>query len=383
LGKSIVALVRCEEYAEGLVYEKVRRGIDLLGGIQSFVKPGEKIVLKPNVLIGIDPNRNVTTHPTVFKAVGRILKDFGAIVSYGDSPSHLGSVFNLRNCGLKAVGDELGFRIADFDHGQEVTHESALLHKKLLIANGILEADGVISLPKLKTHGLTRLTGCIKNQFGCIPGLNKRGFHFNMPDPYQFATMLVDINTFVKPRLFIMDGIMAMEGNGPFGGQSRPLKVLLFSTDPVALDSIVCKIIDLNPEFVPTSKPGERSGLGTYHYENIQVSGDELNSFMVKDFAVVRQPPVAATTGRLRKFFKDQLTPRPVIDQARCIKCGTCLKMCPLGSKALDWTTDKTGQKRPQHHYNQCIRCYCCQETCPEGAITIKTPFMGRFIFRK
>jgi uncharacterized protein (DUF362 family)/ferredoxin len=379
----VVALVRCEKYEEGLVHEKVRRGIDLLGGIQRFARPGEKIVLKPNVLVGIDPKRNVSTHPLVFKAVGRIFKEFGVIVSYGDSPAQLGCLFNLRNCGLKAVGDELGLRIADFDHGREVVHETALLNKKFIIANGILEADGVISLPKFKTHGLTRFTGGVKNQFGCVPGFNKRGFHFNMPDPFQFATMLVDINTFVRPRLFVMDGILAMEGNGPFNGQTRPLNVLLFSTDPVALDAIACKIIDLNPEFVPTSKPGEMSGLGTYHYENIQVLGDDLDSFIVRDFAVVRQPPMPATTCRLRKFIKDQLTPRPVIDHARCNKCGNCLQMCPLGSKALDWTTDKKGAKRAQHHYSQCIRCYCCQETCPEGAVTIKTPLLGRFIFRK
>ncbi len=288
--RSRVALVRCTEYNDELVFSAIKRGIDLLGGISNFVKPGEKIVLKPNVLIGSDPAKNVTTHPTIFKAVGKLLLEAGAKVFYGDSSAIGGCEFNLRRANLKQVGDELGLVIADFDHGKEVSHKTALLNKKFVIARGVLEADGLVSLPKLKTHELTRFTGAIKNQFGCIPGLHKRAFHFKMPDPYNFATMLVDINTFIRPRLFVMDGITAMEGNGPYSGKPRRMNVLLFSSDPVALDSIACKMIDLDPEFVPTSKPGEKSGLGTYHYENIDVIGDSLDSFVVKDFQVVRSP---------------------------------------------------------------------------------------------
>jgi ferredoxin len=202
-----------------------------------------------------------------------------------------------------------------------------------------------------------------------------------MPDPFNFATVLVDINTFIRPRLFVMDGITAMEGNGPYGGKSRQMNVLLFSSDPIALDSIACKMIDLNPEFVPTSEPGERSGLGTYHYENIEVVGDSLNSFIVKDFRVVRKPPVPVTSGRLRAFIKNQLTPRPVINLAKCNRCGTCLEMCPVGPKALDWVTDEKS-KSPKHKYSNCIRCYCCQEICPQGAITVRSPLAGRLILR-
>ncbi len=382
MNKSKVALVRCDEYRDELVYDSVRRGIDLLGGVSSFVKPGEKIVMKPNVLIGSDPAKSVTTHPTVFKAVGRILQEAGASVSYGDSPSFGGCESNLRKSGLKQIGDELGLTLADFDHGQEVNHNAALQNKKFVFANGVLEADGLVSLPKMKTHGLNRFTGAVKNQFGCIPGILKGQFHVKMANPYDFATMLVDINTFIKPRLYIMDGIVAMEGNGPRNGKSRPMNVLLFSTDPVAMDSVACKMIDLNPEFVPTSKPGEKAGLGTYHYENIEVAGENIESFIVKDFQVTRKPPIPTTEGFFRAFLKNQLTPRPVINMAKCTSCGTCIKMCPVGPTALDWMRNEAG-KSPKHNYNRCIRCYCCQETCPEGAITIRSPFLGRLIFRE
>ena len=381
MNRSKVALVRCSEYRYELVLNAVRRGVDLLGGISDFVKPGEKIVMKPNVLIGSDPAKNVTTHPSVFKAVGELLQEAGARVSYGDCPSFGGCESNMRRANLKQAGDELGFILADFDHGTEVSHKSALLNKRFVFASGILEADGVVSLPKLKTHGLTRFTGAVKNQFGCIPGILKGQFHVKMANPYDFATMLVDINTFVRPRFYAMDGIMAMEGNGPRNGKSRPMNVLLFSRDPVALDSIACKMIDLNPEFVPTSKPGEKAGLGTYHYEDIDVVGEKIESFIVKDFQVVRKPPVLVTSGTIRVFLRNQLTPRPVIHKAKCTLCGTCIEMCPVGPTALDWMRREAG-KSPKHNYDRCIRCYCCQETCPEGAITIESPLLGRLIFR-
>jgi uncharacterized protein (DUF362 family)/ferredoxin len=380
--KSKVALVRCNQYNDELVYQAIRRGIDLTGGMAHYVKPGERIVMKPNVLIASDPAKCVTTHPAIFRATGRLLQEAGVSVLYGDSPAFAGCEFNMKRAGFKQIADESGFIPADFDHGREVTHKTALLNKRFVIANGILDADGVISLPKLKTHGLTRFTGAVKNQFGCIPGFLKGQFHTKMPDPRDFATMLVDINTLIKCRLYIMDGVMAMEGNGPRNGKPRLMSVLLFSSDPVALDSIACKMINLNPEFVPTSKPGELSGLGTYHYENIEVIGDNIDSFVVKDFQVVRRPPPPATSGLVRTLLKNHITPRPVIDLKKCSGCGTCIKMCPVGSSALDWMMHEEG-KRPVHNYDKCIRCYCCQETCPEGAITIQNPLLGRLIFRK
>jgi uncharacterized protein (DUF362 family)/NAD-dependent dihydropyrimidine dehydrogenase PreA subunit len=381
MNKSIVALVRCNEYGDEIVCKAVKKGLDLLGGIGNFIQPGEKIVLKPNVLIGADPKRCISTHPAVFKAVGRLLKEAGAQVSYGDSSSFGGSEFNLKRAKLKQAGDELGLKLADFDHGRKVSHHTALLNKHFTFANGVLEADGLVSLPKLKSHQLTRLTGCIKNQFGCIPGILKGQFHVKMANPYDFATMLVDINTFIKPRLFVMDGILAMEGNGPHNGKPRPMNVLLFSSDPVALDSIVCKMINLDPEMVPTSRPGERAGLGTYHYDQIETVGDDLDSFIAKDFQVVRRPPEVVTEGRLRSFLRNLLTPRPVINQDECNKCGTCIKMCPVGSTALDWMRSAAG-KLPRYNYDYCIRCYCCQETCPTGAITVKTPLFIRLASR-
>jgi uncharacterized protein (DUF362 family) len=177
MNKSKVALVRCDTYDEAEVSKAVATGVDLLGGVTEFVKRGEKIVMKPNVLIGSHPDKCVCTHPSVFKAAGRLLQEAGASVYYGDSPVFGRCKTNLKRSHLKQAGDELGIQIADFDKGREVSHKDALLIKSFVIANGVLDSDGLVNLSKLKTHALTRLTGAIKNQFGCIPGLHKSRYH--------------------------------------------------------------------------------------------------------------------------------------------------------------------------------------------------------------
>jgi uncharacterized protein (DUF362 family)/NAD-dependent dihydropyrimidine dehydrogenase PreA subunit len=378
---SKVVLIRCDTYDRERVNEAVREGMSLLGGVGQFVQAGEKIVLKPNVLIGSNPEKCVCTHPFVFRAAGTVLKEAGVELSYGDSSGFGGCQTNMKRGGFKQVADELGIRMADFNKGKSVAHDKALLNTSFVLANGVIEADGLVSVSKLKSHGLTRLTGAIKNQFGCIPGIRKGQFHIKMADPYEFATMLVDLNTLIRPRLYMMDGIMAMEGNGPRSGKPKKLGVLLFSSDPVALDAIACKIIDLDPTYVPTSEPGERAGLGTFHYQNIELVGDKLESFIDKSFEVVRKPPASVTGGPMRTLLKNQLCPKPVIDATKCTRCGICVKQCPLEPKAVNWYTGDESTP-PTYQYDLCIRCYCCQELCPEGAISLKETLLGRAIFR-
>jgi uncharacterized protein (DUF362 family) len=379
-GKSKVALVPCDSYEEVTVTAAVKQGIDLIGGITQFAKPGEKILLKPNVLIGAAPERCVCTHPAVFKAAGKLLLETGAVVSCGDSPAFGPTGINMRIAGLKQAADEIGIPVEDFSKGTAVAHKDGVLIKRFIVADCVLAADGLVSLPKLKAHGLTRMTGAVKNQFGCVPGLVKSQHHARTSDPFNFAAMLVDLNTLIKPRLYIMDAVMAMEGNGPRGGTPRKIGVILVSTDPVALDATACRIINLNPAFVPTADAGEKAGLGTYHDENIDIVGAKIEDFICKDFKVVRKPVEHSSSSALGAWVKNQISPRPVIDKALCTKCGTCVKHCPVTPKAVDWLNpDKS--RPPVHYYNRCIRCFCCQELCPEGAISIKETLLGRIFF--
>ena len=373
--KSKVAIVRCSSYEPEEVKKAVTRGLDLLGGAQTFVKQGEKILLKVNLLVGEVPEKCVTTHPTVFRAVAEQIHAAGAILSYGDSPGFGTSGSAAKKAGITDVADELKLQSADFKEGREVFFGEGNQNKKIILANGVLDADGLISLPKMKTHALERFTGAVKNQFGCVVGMRKGEFHVKLPDATDFARMLVDLNSYVKPRLYVMDGIMAMEGNGPRGGTPRQMNVLLFSTDPIALDATASRMINLNPIYVPTTLVGGETGAGTFIEDEIEIVGDALKDFICMDFNVERTPVKSIKKGRMIQFLNKQLVSKPFIIEEKCTQCGTCVQSCPVEGKAVNWLNgDKT--KAPVYDYSKCIKCYCCQEMCPESAIILKDPLI-------
>ncbi len=384
--KSQVALVRCDRYDDKLVKEAVERGIALLGGIPKFISQNEHILLKPNVLSGVPVERCVTTHPSVLRAVAECCVQTGVKVSVGDSPGFGKPVPAMKKAGLLNVTESLGLQIADFDTGETVSFPEGSLNKQFTIAKGVLEADGLISLSKFKTHGLMKITGAIKNQFGCVPGILKGEFHVKLPNVDLFSQMLVDLTRFLKPRLYVMDGILGMEGNGPGGGTPKPMNVLLFSSDPAALDATVCRLIRVEPHHVLTLKWAEELGLGTYHEDRIELLGDPLESFQDFQFDVKRgMVPLEQSPGLavpwLSPIIKHLLSPRPVIAPSICTRCGACVQMCPVMPKAVDFhSNDRT--KPPTYKYSRCIRCYCCQEICPESAISLQVPLLGRLIRR-
>ena len=240
---SQVAIISCKSYDEGEVLAAVERGLTLLGGAEQFVKPEENILLKLNWLTGDAPEKCVTTHPAVFRAVASVLQRAGAKLSYGDSPGFQSPDTAAKKTGCAEVAEQMNIPLADFRAGREAHYPEGKQNKKFVIANAVLDSDGVISLPKMKTHAFQRVTGAVKNQFGCIPGALKGEFHVKVPDATDFARMLIDLNSFVHPRLYVMDGIMAMEGNGPRGGDPRQMNVLLFSRDPIAMDATMCRMV--------------------------------------------------------------------------------------------------------------------------------------------
>jgi len=375
-----VALIECSGYDEGLVASALRRGIDLLGGMGRFARPGERILLKPNLLTGAAPEKCVTTHPSLLKAMGRLCLENNARVSFGDSPGFGGAQAAAGKSGLAAAAREIGMEQADFGAAVQVSFNEALIAKQLVLARAAVETDGIISLAKMKTHGFMRITGAVKNQFGCVPGMRKGEFHVKMPQAEHFAAMLVDITRFLKPRLFVLDGIVAMEGNGPGSGTPRKMRVLLLSSDPAALDAIFCKLIRLPARFVPTMKPAAESGLGTYADNEIITCGDEVSGLECPDFKVVRQPALPFDRS-FPYYLKNLITPRPFINHQRCVNCQVCTSVCPLEPKAVRRIGDRK-ETKPSYDYRRCIRCYCCQELCPSSAIAIKTPLLGRIIHR-
>jgi uncharacterized protein (DUF362 family)/Pyruvate/2-oxoacid:ferredoxin oxidoreductase delta subunit len=374
---SRVALIACDSYDEETVYQAVLKGINLLGGASHFFKPKEKIVLKPNILGAAQPNRCVTTHPSIFKAAGRILASAGVNVSWGDSPAIGSCAASAKPAGLAAAAKELGIVQADFDAGRTVHFKNAIANATFPVANGVLDSDGVVSLPKLKTHNLTRMTGAVKNQYGCIPGASKAGFHARFLLPQDFSEFVADVTSFVKPRLYIMDAVYAMEGNGPNTGNPRKLGVILMSTDPVAIDSIACTIVNINPSYVPTNAAGVKAGIGNMDAASIEIIGEPVSQFICRDFDITRKPPAGLSGTGIKRLLKEQMAPRPVIDKKLCISCGKCIQICPVNPVAVNWGPG--GKTRPpRHEYSRCIRCFCCQEACHSRAITVKTPLPGR-----
>lgn len=383
---STVAVVWCADYENGSVLRALETGIRLLGGLDRFVKAGRRILLKPNMLAADVAERCVTTHPSVLRAVGQMCLDAGASATFGDSPALARQSSVARKSGLGEAAAALGIEMADFTVARTVAHPDGVQNKRFEVAEAALEADGIISLCKLKTHGLTRMTGAVKNVFGCVPGLEKAKFHMRLPDPDRFGRMLVDLAALVRPRLHVMDAVMAMEGNGPRGGRPRQVGLLLVSDDPVALDATACRLIGLDPAYVPTNPAGEAAGLGVAAADRIEIVGERLADVTVKGFDVVAKRPSALPSRGIMRLLRDHIVPKPVIVAEQCSRCGQCVQVCPTDPKSVDWLVRTDGAidraRPPKHHYATCIRCYCCQELCPESAIVIKTPWLGRLIPR-
>lgn len=378
---SKVVIVPCEDYDVERVYHALSTGISAMGGIEQYVSVSDKVLVKTNYLLVSDKNSGAVTHPSVTSGLLRILSEHGyGDVSYGDSPGHGTSKAASEKLGL-AEGNTYGAKVAPMNEEVTVSFPEGKVCKEFHFTKDIVEADSIINLCKMKTHALMRVTGAVKNVYGFICGYRKAAGHVKYPNSYVFAQMLADIHRCRRPKLNIMDAVVAMEGNGPSSGHTVPMKVLLFSTDPVALDSVFCRMVDLYPTLVPTCVQGEKLGIGTYHYENIQVilaegedtreiSMDEaFERFGAPDFDVERSKPKATLLTNTLNMI-NRVKNRPYIDKSACIKCGVCVSHCPVEGKAVDFRNGR--QNAPVYDYKKCIRCFCCQEMCPQHAIHVK-----------
>jgi len=377
--RSKVVIIGCEGYNFNELVSKIHYGIELAGGIERFFKKGEKILLKPNLLKASLPEKCVTTHPLFFKAVAKVLRDFGVQLVYGDSPGFGKPEKVAQRAGLKEVADEMGIPFVDFENGKEVFASNTYRSKRLFIANGVLEADGIVSLPKFKTHQLTGITCAVKNQLGCIPGLKKAELHVIFSNPESFSQMLIDLNLIIKPRLYIVDAIDAMEGNGPGAGKRYNLGLIVISDDPVAIDSVLSYIVNIDPQEIPTNKWGEILGLGVSRLEDIEVIGDSIENFRTLSFNTSSVSRIGMGNLASIPFLRRLLIRKPVVDHNRCKKCGICINQCSVDPKAINWVS-KNGGKFLRFDYNLCIGCFCCQEACPFDAIYVKTPILNRIL---
>ena len=376
--KSKVVLLPCGEYDEEKVYTLLKQGLYLVGGVEALIPKDAKILLKPNLLKRAEVEKAVITHPVVVGAFARILRENGyEQIVLADSCGHGTTQAVIRGTGMDTYLEKYQIPAIDYSEGIKVDYPQGLQAKEFILPKELLEQNCVISLSKMKTHALERITGAVKNSYGFVYGFHKAKGHTQYPSADSFARMLIDLNKCVAPKLYVMDGIVAMEGNGPGSGDPVQMNVMLMSTDPVALDSVFSRLVYLKPEMVPTNYHGEKMGLGTWKEEGITLltpDGEISMSEAVKrygnpqfnvDRTEVRKNIWTRMAGALNIFRK-----KPYIENDKCVHCGICVQSCPVPGKAVDFRKGK--DKPPVYDYKKCIRCFCCQEMCPKKAIKVK-----------
>ena len=371
-----VSIAKCSSYHIEDVKNAVNDCLDNLGGLSSFIEPGNRVLIKPNILLAKAPQEAITTHPAIIEAIIYAVKKIGCVPVVGDSPG--GLVGNVNKhwevTGTEDVCKRLDVEILNFEASG--VYEKRINGNHYHIAKPVLDADFIINVPKIKTHGLTTLTCAIKNMYGVIPGLTKVNYHKEAPRPSDFSGLVVDIFTLSKPQLNIVDGIIGMDGSGPSAGNPKELGMVLASTDAVALDSLICHILGKDPLKVSTNKVAYERGLGEVDINRIDVLGYQPD--IRNDF---KWPPnMAGSLDMIPSFVAKGLMrfwwSRPAIDPEICTKCDRCVKSCPV--EALS-----SGASIPEFNYPECINCMCCMEMCPEKAVHLEKSLLSRLLSRE
>jgi uncharacterized protein (DUF362 family)/Pyruvate/2-oxoacid:ferredoxin oxidoreductase delta subunit len=387
--RTAVAAARCADYDFETVRAALREVLAPLGGMAAFVKPGERIALKPNLLMPAAPERAVVTHPIVLAAVAVEVMEAGAhpivVESPGTGVIHAKPVIEraFRKVGYTEMAERYGFELSIDTAWENVSAPDAKLAKRLEVMTPIVEADGVINLPKFKTHMFMIFSGATKNLFGVIPGLNKASYHARLNDPHRFADMLLDVAYFVQPRLSIVDAIVGLEGDGPgTGGSPRAVGALVAGADTVHVDVACCRIAGIPVSDVPVLMAAKERGLWTGRAQDVRTLGVPIDELLVKDYVLPGsyEGIGVGKTGFLEEPLRKVLRrfnrwPVPMVD--RCTLCGACERACPAKAIELD-KKDKVAKVDD----SLCIRCYCCHEVCPEAAIDLEYSRMGKVMHK-
>ncbi len=376
---STVSIARCEQYSQDEVSSALDAALSPLGGMAAFVSAGQSVLLKVNLLAKAAPERAVTTHPEVVRALIRSVRTCGAVPFVGDSPGGPNTPAMVRRVwdesGIGEVCAEEGVDLVLFDDDcVRVDNPAGALYGAFTLGRAVTDADVVITVPKLKTHGFMMFTGAVKNLFGCIPGLEKARFHLTVPDRDDFGSMLVDLMLACKPTLAVMDAVVGMEGEGPAGGTPRHIGAILVSADPVSLDVIASAITGLDPLEVYSNKAAARRGLGPTSADEVEVVGTPWRELAPLDFSLPARDPFARMPSWVGRALRSTATARPYLaDEPGCTRCKTCQVNCPVDAITV-------GSDGPAFDYSTCIRCYCCQELCPPQVIGLKVPRLARLL---
>ena len=368
---SMISVVQCSNYDQKQVDEAMEQLLHHIGGLQQFVKKGNQVHIKPNLLTAKPPGKAATTHPLIVKSIVKRVMDLGGVVTIGDSPAGISRPIEeyWQKTGMEQVAAETGARLVKFEKKGVI--ERQVNGVSYFIAKSVANADIIINLCKLKTHNLTLLTGAIKNMFGSIPGFKKSEYHKQAPHVEEFSKIIVDIFSIARSRLNIMDAVEIMEGNGPSAGNVKHLGLILASKDAVALDTLASKIMGFEDGEILTTEYAYEQGLGEKNIENIKILGSSLESFYDLQFVLPSNRYLRYVPVSIVKVLGKLIWVRPMPDEKRCEKCGICITNCPTQAMS-----PRNGF--PVIDYNKCISCFCCDEVCPHDAIDQKMSWLAK-----
>lgn len=351
------------------------------------IKPGQKVLIKPNFLRAKSVEAAVTPHPSLIMEACRLVIDLGAKPVIGDSPAMGTAQAVAGKLGLSDPAKNSGVEIINLSRPIEVVLKNPIKYRKLELSAQVFEFDRIINLAKLKTHDLMLLTLSVKNLFGCVAGKRKPAYHLEAGHkPELFADLLLEIYKCLLPSvsISIIDAVIAMEGNGPGNGDPRKLGLLMASADAVALDRVAGEVVGMPYDYNLIAQQGTKHGVGEGRLEKIEIMGPALEQVKVSDFKAIHPGPPGGQrgVGFMRRLLGESASWKPVFDHQKCTRCSACIDICPVQALSYKPVQDRNSKykKRVEINRELCIRCFCCQEVCPEGAIRSEKGWLARFL---
>lgn len=344
-------------------YEDVQQAIDRAFEIFPLNLKSKKVLIKPNVLRASEANEAIVTHPAVLRAVvERVESMEPASIVVGDNPgvfSYGANEESFRKTGLMDAAK--GYYRNIGTDSQKINFNAEYM-STVSLSRAVLEADIIISLPKFKTHGLTVMTGAIKNSYGFLPGAQKARLHKAAGSPARFHEMIVDVFRLRVPDLFLVDAVVGMEGNGPASPELRDIGLILASDNAVALDAVIATMMGCDPARLGFLRKAKNMGLGDFDLDTIEIIGQ------LKPLPDFKLPPLGGEAimhnEAMQAFLHKPTLLRPRADVERCTGCGACIEQCPVSALSMNG-------EYPIADPEICIRCFCCQEICPEKAMAL------------
>ncbi len=369
-----VSIVRCDDYSGSR--ECISRALSMIGGLGHVITRGDRVPLKPNVLAARKPEDAVTTHPSIIAAMCELVQEAGGIPVIGDGAGmiHPGATADaFKMSGIEEVAKTHNVELINFQTAgyAEIDVPGAIHFPKLHLSKAVMDADVIISLPKMKTHELTYYTGAVKNMFGALPLRTRKEMHL-LADRRVFGEAVIDLYSVAKPQLAVMDAVVGMEGNGPSHGTPIKTGVILAAYDCVSLDVVASEFIGFEPMRIPTTNAAIERSFGSKDPAIVGISLDEVKMKYKQSSGGITSSLPPAITRMFGRYFEI----RPKIDTFRCVLCGACAMNC--SAHAIEEIEDHLVINK-----EKCILCYCCRELCPANAVDIEKSMLAKIITKR